>query len=234
MPPERSPRAVAYVRESTEEQGHGCERCGARMHGACGSRPPVRRYLCSTRRHGDGCDQPITRAEPLEEQLVEWISDFRPDEELRATILASIRTAARESNDDSLRRRELVGQLERLRDLYVMGDLSKSEYVLRRQALEDELSRPRPPVRSEARESGRASRRLRPHLDARGRPGEAASAARDAPRSRLARRRHDRGREAAGSLLALLPDSRRTGSSPRKEARCQKRERRDSNPRPPA
>jgi hypothetical protein len=46
-------------------------------------------------------------AEPLEGQLVEWISDFRPDEELRATILASIRTAARDSNDDSLRRREL-------------------------------------------------------------------------------------------------------------------------------
>jgi len=61
-----------------------CERCGARMHGTRGSRPPVRRYLCSTRRHGDGCDQPITRAEPLEEQLVDWISDFRPDEDLRA------------------------------------------------------------------------------------------------------------------------------------------------------
>ena len=122
-----------------------CERCGARMHGTRGSRPPVRRYLCSTRRHGDGCDQPITRAEPLEEQVVDWISDFRPDEELRATILASIRNAARESNDDSLRRRELVGQLERLRDLYVMGDLTKSEYVLRRQALEEELARTRSP-----------------------------------------------------------------------------------------
>ncbi len=122
-----------------------CERCGARMHGTRGSRPPVRRYLCSTRRHGDGCDQPITRAEPLEEQLVEWISGFRRDEQLRTTILASIRSAARESNDDSTRRRELVGQLERLRDLYVMADLSKSEYVLRRQALEEELSRTRPP-----------------------------------------------------------------------------------------
>jgi hypothetical protein len=64
---------------------------------------------------------------------------------VRATILASIRSAAREASDDSARRRELVGQLERLRDLYVMGDLSKSEYVLRRQALEEELSRTRPP-----------------------------------------------------------------------------------------
>jgi len=38
-----------------------------------------------------------------------------------------------------------VGQLERLRDLYVMGDLSKSGYVLRRQALEEELARAAPP-----------------------------------------------------------------------------------------
>ena len=122
-----------------------CERCGARMHGTRGSRPPVRRYLCSTRRHGHDCDQPITRAEPLEEQLVDWISGFQPDEELRATILASIRSAASGANGDATRRRELVGQLERLRDLYVMGDLSKSEYVLRRQALEEELARAAPP-----------------------------------------------------------------------------------------
>src|SRR5438874_1216541 len=30
---------------------------------------------------GNGCDQPITRAEPLEEQLLDWISDFKPDDE---------------------------------------------------------------------------------------------------------------------------------------------------------
>src|SRR5438093_8010537 len=122
-----------------------CERCGARMHGTRGSRPPVRRYLCSTRRHGDGCDQPITRAEPLEEQLVDWIPDFKPDEELRAAILTSIRTAARGSNAGAVRRPELVRQVERLRDLYVMGDLSKSEYVLRRQAQEEQLARTAPP-----------------------------------------------------------------------------------------
>ena len=115
------------------------------MHGTRGSRPPVRRYLCSTRRHGDGCDQPITRAEPLEDQLVDWITDFKPDESLRATILASIRSAANGANDDATRRRELVGQLERLRDLYVMGDLSKGEYVLHRQAFEEELARAAPP-----------------------------------------------------------------------------------------
>lgn len=30
-----------------------CERCGGRMHGTRGSRPPIRRYLCATRRHGE-------------------------------------------------------------------------------------------------------------------------------------------------------------------------------------
>jgi hypothetical protein len=77
---------------------------------------------------------------------VEWVRDFRPDEELRALVLASIRAAARRSDGGVERRRELVGQLERLRDLYVMGDVTKGEYVLRRQAIEEELERTGPPV----------------------------------------------------------------------------------------
>ncbi len=40
-----------------------CERCGGRMHGTRGSRPPVRRYLCATRPYGEGCTQKITKAE---------------------------------------------------------------------------------------------------------------------------------------------------------------------------
>ena len=123
-----------------------CERCGARMHGTRGSRRGIRRYLCSSRRYGHGCDQPITQAEPLEEQLIDWVATFRPDKELRAAVLASIRSAARRSGLKTERRRELVSQLERLRDLYVMGDLSKGEYILCRQALEDELARTGPPV----------------------------------------------------------------------------------------
>ncbi len=47
---------------------------------------------------------------------------------------------------DAERRREMTGQLERLRDLYVMSDLTKPEYVMRRQALEEELQRTKPPT----------------------------------------------------------------------------------------
>jgi site-specific DNA recombinase len=123
-----------------------CERCGARMHGNKGSSPQIRRYLCSTRRYGGDCKQPIARAEPLEEQIVEWLRDFQPDEELRAVVLASVREVAKREGGDELRRGELIGQLERLRDLYVMGDLTKEKYVINRQAIEEELERMGPPL----------------------------------------------------------------------------------------
>src|SRR6266568_1304522 len=107
-----------------------CERCGARMHGTRGSRAGVRRYLCSTRRYSKGCGQPITQAEPLEAQLVDWLHDFQPDEQVRTHVLGVIRAEVKRlGGDDPARRRELHGQLDRLRDLYVLGDLTKNQHV---------------------------------------------------------------------------------------------------------
>ena len=37
-------------------------------------------------------------------------------------------------------------QLDRVRDLYVFGDLTKNQYVMKRQAMEEELSRHAPPI----------------------------------------------------------------------------------------
>jgi hypothetical protein len=90
------------------------------MQGALGSRGQRRRYRCGTRRRGGDCTQTMVLAEPLEDQLVDWLRDFRPDSELRSLVLA---------------------RLDRLQDLYVMGDLTKSQYVMRRQALEEEVER---------------------------------------------------------------------------------------------
>ena len=123
-----------------------CERCGARMHGTRGSRPPVRRYICSTRRHGDPCGEPIVKAEPLEAQLVDWLRAFQPDDDLRQRVLKAISEATNDTDADGIRRRDLTAQLARLQDLYVMGDLTKPRYVMRRQALEQELERLGPPT----------------------------------------------------------------------------------------
>jgi hypothetical protein len=43
-------------------------------------------------------------------------------------------------------RNELLCQLGRLRELYLMGDLTKAQYVMRRQAIEEELQRFGPPA----------------------------------------------------------------------------------------
>jgi hypothetical protein len=124
-----------------------CERCGARMHGTRGSRAGIRRYQCSTRRHHGNCTQAIVKAEPLEDQLVAWLHAFQPDAKLRDLVLDTIRAATQQRpGDDQERRRDLLTQLDRLQDLYVLGDLTKPRYIMRRQTVEEELQRLAPPA----------------------------------------------------------------------------------------
>jgi hypothetical protein len=115
------------------------------MHGTRGSRAGVRRYQCSTRRHQGDCEQKIVPAEPLEEQLIDWLHAFQPDAELRRRAIDAIRAQAGQGDERGGQRRALLAQLERLRDLYLMGDLTKARYVMRRQSLEEELQRTDPP-----------------------------------------------------------------------------------------
>jgi hypothetical protein len=70
------------------------------MHGNRGSSGKVRRYHCSTRRRGDGCDQPLAHAEPLEAQIVDWLRGFQPDAQMRTVVVAT-----RPGADASERRR---------------------------------------------------------------------------------------------------------------------------------
>jgi Recombinase zinc beta ribbon domain/Recombinase len=124
-----------------------CERCGARMHGCRSGRHGMRRYQCSTRRHHGTCEQTMIPAQPLEEQLVDWLHTFQPGPELRRLMLDTIHAEiGGRPGQDTERRRELTSQLERLRELYVMGDITKPQYVMRRQTMEEELQRTKPPT----------------------------------------------------------------------------------------
>lgn len=79
--------------------------------------------------------------------MIDWLHDFQPDQTLRHLVLDTIQDqAGTRPGENAERRRQLTSQLERLRDLYVMGDLTKPEYVMRRQALEEELQRTKPPT----------------------------------------------------------------------------------------
>jgi hypothetical protein len=155
-----------------------CERCGARMHGCRTRREGLRRYQCSTRRHHGDREQTMTPAQPLEEQLIDWLHDFQPDPELRGLILDTIQAeTGGHPGDDAERRRELTGQLERLRELYLMGDITKPQYVMRRQIIEEELQRTKPPPpQPRSRPRARHPRRLRALLGRRAQPRRATQA----------------------------------------------------------
>ena len=125
-----------------------CERCGARMHGTRGSKTAVRRYMCSTRRYGHSCGERIVKAEALEGQLVDWIRAFQPDGQLHDLLLQTLKAQTAEHTEQPAERRnELLDQLQRLQDLYVLGDLTKAQYIMRRHALEEELQRQGPPAK---------------------------------------------------------------------------------------
>jgi hypothetical protein len=77
----------------------------------------------------------------LEGQLVQWIRDFKPDERLIALIVKAVEADRPAVDPTKARRGELLGQLPRLQDLYVLGDLPRAQYVMRRQAIEEEVQR---------------------------------------------------------------------------------------------
>ena len=210
-----------------------CERCGARMHGTRGSRPPVRRYVCSTRRYGDPCGEPIVKAEPLEAQLVDWLRTFQPDDELRERVLAAIREATRRGRGWSSPPRP-------------RRPARTPPRPLRHGRHHQAAVRPAPPSagaragatraanRPAARRGRRAPGRLRPLLGDRAIARRATQAHRLALRAHLGARRRDRRRQTARRLRAVLRGRPQTTTAPHEQVRCRRRERRDSNPRPPA
>jgi site-specific DNA recombinase len=118
-----------------------CERCQARMQGTAVGRQKAPRYYCSTRRVGRGCDQPLMHADAVETQLVEFVSDFKPEGTIRREVLRRLGEDASVDSAEVKRRRDVLEErLRRLRDLYELGDLSKPEYVARRAALQEELA----------------------------------------------------------------------------------------------
>jgi site-specific DNA recombinase len=119
-----------------------CQRCDGRMHGTATGRQQIPRYYCATRRKQHGCDQPLAPAAPIEDQIVEFISDFRPSQAIRDEILHRLANGEHNDTEETARqRRQLNQRRQRLRDLYELGDLPKPDYVAKRNAIDTELDR---------------------------------------------------------------------------------------------
>ncbi len=117
-----------------------CERCQGKMQGTAIGRKLVPRYYCASRRADHSCDQPLVHADLVEAQLVEFIADFKPAPTIREEILRRLAGTTTDTADTTKRRSSLEERLRRSRDLYELGDLTRPEYMARRDAINAELA----------------------------------------------------------------------------------------------
>jgi site-specific DNA recombinase len=118
-----------------------CERCQGKMQGTAIGRKLVPRYYCASRRADHSCDQPLVHADLVEAQLVEFVGDFKPAPTIREEILRRLAGAGTTDTADTAKRRaSLEERQRRSRDLYELGDLTRPEYMARRDAINAELA----------------------------------------------------------------------------------------------
>ena len=109
------------------------------------------RYHCRSKAQGLGCTGSGSFLDTYEQQIVTDLAAFELPSDWKAAILAEARRQHAEQDADSQRRSELEGRLERLKELYTWGDLTREQYQTQRTALEQELARLTPVQEPEGR-----------------------------------------------------------------------------------
>ena len=203
--------------------------CGARMHGSTGGRNGTRRYLCAGRKQGSPCQETAVPADEIEAAVAAYIREFAPPHEVKLAIVRRLRELATGATDATASyeedRNRLEGQLERLKDLYVLGDLTKEEYSYRRQLLAQELAALEPPVVHNAEEAAAALTNFGLFWE---REQDATK------RNKLLRAIFESVTASDGRLVAVTPREAFLPYFQFAMGGREIRERRDSNPRPPA
>ena len=141
---QRSRRATAPNPDRVNKGAHvsavsgltHCAECGEPMH-----REGNGRLSCWGRRQAQGCRAPTAALRIVEDELGAYLRGLRFPDDARQRIFDAFRQAKPETTERERQRQAAEGQLRRLGDLFVLGDLPKAEYETRRQQLRAELSR---------------------------------------------------------------------------------------------
>jgi DNA invertase Pin-like site-specific DNA recombinase len=117
-----------------------CGTCGGRLHIHTARNGRARIY-CYQERQGAPCGQRSTFLDGIEDQLAAFLATFRLPEDTIAELLTRYERLTTEQDDTEQQQRQVAGRLERIKDLYMWGDLTREAYLTERNQLEQHLAR---------------------------------------------------------------------------------------------
>ena len=131
------PRRVAGIRSPWSLSGLAiCAACGKPVT-ADGNH----RARCQGRTQGNGCRQPSFHQSLIDDQLSFILSNFDVPYSQRERLVTLWRQGQRQHGDATAMRERVQKKLDRLKMLFVDGDLSQSEYRARKDAMTEELAK---------------------------------------------------------------------------------------------
>jgi len=133
-----------------------CWHCKGRIHVSFTKRGKPR-LGCYNRAKGWECSQKSALLEVYEEQIGEYLSTFHIPPDYQSRILDAHRKLRSAYDNTDSERAKWEAQLERIRNLYKWGDISREEYLKAKEGIQKEL-RALDPAESQEQEPGQAGR----------------------------------------------------------------------------
>ncbi len=202
-----------------------CGECGTRMRASTGhGRVPraerPRYYRCPASLQGRDCTQGMTPAAEVEAQLAAWLTSFELPDDWRAEILNGLDEP---QQDVDRQRARLQREWDAHKTMFALGDISQAEYLSHRARIQDALAALQPPDRPDMEAAAELLANF-PTIWEAATPKEKKSLIRLMIRRVVIRDRQIKSVEPTPAFALFL----------KKESDCQRRKRRDSNPRSPA
>ena len=106
----------------------------------------VARMVCNTRLKRSDCSQKSARLDIYEVQLQDYLEAFHIPEDYQQKLLEAQRRLSLAYDDTKGQIKRLQGTLERLKELYKWGDISREQYHAESREIEDELATVQTPM----------------------------------------------------------------------------------------
>jgi hypothetical protein len=121
-----------------------CARCGGRVRGA--NSAGYRYYRDPAHDKGLDCDQGMIAADDVEDALGDFLRQLSLPQDWQERVLGMIQERVGAQQDVARERARIEGQLERLKRLFVLGDVAEAEYRAERDRLQAQLVALTPPA----------------------------------------------------------------------------------------